>query len=74
MSVQDLLARRPALGETTVIPAREKFIRRQIERAREIADHYDALNDPDSAYVFVCWAERAELELEAERKAPEAAS
>ena len=47
-----------------VIPAREKFIRRQIERAREIADHYDALNDPDSAYSFWCWADRAQLELD----------
>jgi hypothetical protein len=48
----------------TVIPAREKFIRRQIERARELADRYDALNDPDSAWVFHYWAERAEVELE----------
>ena len=49
---------------TVVIPAREKFIRRQIERAREIAARYDALGDSDSARVFHYWAERAEVELE----------
>jgi hypothetical protein len=57
-----------------VIPARERFIRRQIERARGVAAHYDALNDPDSAWVFEYWAQHAEAELEAERKAQEAAS
>jgi hypothetical protein len=49
---------------STVIPAREKFIRRQIEHARKVAEHYDALNDPYSAAVFDYWADRAELELE----------
>jgi len=55
----------------TIIPAREKFIRRQIERARELAEHYRTLNDPTSAAWFEDWAWRAELELEqlAERKA-----
>src|SRR5262249_11037457 len=36
--------------------ARKKFIRRQIERARELAEHYHALNDPDSAATFEFWA------------------
>ena len=49
---------------TVIIPAREKFIRRQIEHARKVAEHYDALNDPDSAWVFVYWADRAQLELD----------
>jgi hypothetical protein len=53
----------------SVIPAREKFIRRQIEHAREIAAYYDALPDPDSAAVFLEWAWRAEIELEDERRA-----
>jgi hypothetical protein len=57
-----------------VILAREEFIRRQIERAREVAAYYDALNDPDSAWVFEYWAQHAEAELEAERKRREAAS
>jgi hypothetical protein len=63
----------------TIIAAREKFLRRQIERAWEIAEHYDALNDPDSASVFEYWAWNAEFELKqlAARKAgvddPEAA-
>jgi hypothetical protein len=48
---------------TVVIPARERFIRRQIERAWEIAEHYRALNDLDSAWVFEDWAGRAEFEL-----------
>jgi hypothetical protein len=52
----------------SVIPAREKFIRRQIEHAWEIAAYYHALPDPDSAAVFEEWAWRAEAELRAERK------
>jgi hypothetical protein len=49
---------------TVVIDARTEFLRRQIERAREIAEHYDALNDPDSAWAFMYWADRAQLELD----------
>jgi hypothetical protein len=48
-----------------IIHGNEKFIRRQIERAREIAEHYHALNDPDSAWVFEYWASDAEFELDA---------
>jgi hypothetical protein len=43
---------------------REKFLRRQIEHAGKIAEHYRALKDFDSAAVFVDWADRAELEIE----------
>jgi hypothetical protein len=51
-------------ASVVVFDARKKFLRRQIERAREIAEHYDALNDPDSAWVFTYWADHAELELD----------
>jgi hypothetical protein len=50
---------------TVVIDAREKFLRRQIERAYEIAKHYrDVLNDPTSAVWVEDWAAHAEFELE----------
>jgi hypothetical protein len=49
---------------TVVIDAREKFLRRQIERAYQIAEHYHALNDPASAAWFEDWVDRAEFELE----------
>ena len=49
----------------SVIPAREKFLRRQIERAWELAEHYrTTLNDPTSAAWFEDWAWRTEFELE----------
>ena len=49
----------------TIIAAREKFIRRQIERAWELAEHYRTLNDPTSAAWFEDWVWRAEAELAA---------
>jgi hypothetical protein len=49
---------------TNTIDAREKFIQRQIDRAWEIAEYYDALGDFTSAAVFQEWAWRAEAELE----------
>jgi hypothetical protein len=49
---------------TTVIPAHAEFIQRQIEHAWDVAAHYRALNDPDSAAVFVDWAIEAEFKLE----------
>jgi len=59
----------------TIIAAREKVLRRQIEHAWDIAEHYHALNDPTSAAWFEYWAWNAEFELEqlAERKAGGAA-
>ena len=48
----------------SIIVAREKFLRRQIERAWEIAEHYRALNDPISAAWFEDWVWRVEFELE----------
>jgi hypothetical protein len=47
-----------------IIGGHEKFIRRQIVRALEIAEHYRALNDPTSAATFEEWAWNAEFKLE----------
>jgi hypothetical protein len=70
------LARCDGQRMTIIIRAREKFIRRQTERALEIAEHYRALNDPDSAAVFDDCSGRAEFELEqmARRKPQEGLS
>jgi hypothetical protein len=48
----------------TVIPARAKFLQRQIKHAEKVAEHYRTLNDPDSAAVFEDWAINAQFELE----------
>jgi hypothetical protein len=50
------------------IDAREIFIRRQIDRAWEIAEYYDALGDFTSAATFEDWAWRAEAELKQQLK------
>jgi len=55
----------------SIIRAREIFIRRQIKRARETAEHYRALNDFTSAATFEDWACDAEIELILKRKAEE---